>query len=236
MNPQQNRNNGQTPSYGVNSTPQRNEHGHYEVLPPPSVTGHSSGHNPYEFIVNPVTVPKKKGLLGGDNLVRRVILIVGGAVVVMIIAGITISALTPKSNLVQSLLSITQEQQEILRISGNAQATDTQLKNFTATTLASITTNQTETISFLTSHKQKVDPKYLALGQDASTDQKLADATSAGTYNTIFEQILLGDLQDYQHKLATVYKQTKNSDAKALLARNYSAVSLILSDIPTVSN
>jgi hypothetical protein len=237
MNPDQNRN-GQTPGFGVNSTPQRNENGHFEVVPPPSVTGRSTGHNPYEFIVNPNKPLKKPGLFQGNDFLRRIILMVGGLVIVVILVTVVLNLLVPTKNISGSLISITQSQQEIIRVAaiGSNQASSSNLRNFATTVQVSIGTSQSSILGYLAQFKKVPDAKLLVLGYSKSTDQTLASATATSTFDTAFQQILVSDLSDYTQKVVSTYKTTTNTTTKALLQKNFDTAKLLLSATPSAPN
>jgi hypothetical protein len=228
----------QAPHYGYNANPQvppqpqHNPTGQYEVLPPlPGVqnNGHT-GHNPYEFIVNPNTPKRRSSLFGGDAFLTRIALIAGGAVVLMIIAGVIISALGPKS-ITPSMLAIAQRQQEIIRISTDAytKASSDDAKNFTTNVEASVTSSQQQTLTYLAGHgMKKVSPKVLALDQDAQADATLASAITAGTYDTAVVQNLTGQLQAYEQLLQTTFKQTTSKTTRQILQTDFTAANLLL--------
>jgi len=206
--------------------------GQYEVVPPLPAganNGHT-GHNPYEFIVNP-GAPKRRSLsLGGGNpFLMRIFLLVGGAVVIMIVAAIILSALAPKGS-TPGLISIAQRQQEIVRIASTAttQASGLDIQNFAATVAASVTSDQQATLAFLQAHGTKLSTKTLALDQDTKTDSILADAATAGTYDTAVTQNLTEQLQTYESLLAQTFKETNNKQSKQLLQSNFSNASVLV--------
>src|SRR4051812_21641401 len=91
----------QAPHYDYGTAPQaaqfqQHSNGTYEVVPPlPSVnnTGHS-GHNPYEFIVNPNTPTHRGNILGSILSSWKALAALGaGLVVVLFIIGIVLSSL-----------------------------------------------------------------------------------------------------------------------------------------------
>lgn len=236
---QQNQNGGQPqqpyqpapqPNYGVNSAPQQAPNGQYQVVPPPSVTGHPTGHNPYEFIVNPNTPKKGLGLFGGNDFIKKIIFLVGGAVVLMVVAATILSALGPKTDSTTSLISIAQRQQEIIRVAsiGSGQATGPTASNFTTNVALSVTSNQNDVLTYLGSKGTKLNAKKLALDRNTQTDKLLADATAASTFDSVVTQTLTSQLTTYQTSLRTAYKQTSSQKTKQLLQNCYNATTLLL--------
>lgn len=213
--------------------------GQYEVVPPlPAAnnTGHS-GHNPYEFIVNPNTPKRGRALLGGSNsFLMRIGLLVGGAVVLMIIAAIVISALAPKGS-TPGLTAIAQRQQEIIRVATAAatQATGQDTKNFIANTELSVTTSQQQVISYLGSHGTKLGTKQLALDQNAQADTLLTNAATANNYDSAVVQNLTGQLQTYKELLQTTFNQTSSKAAKQLVQNAFTSADKLLAQAKSLS-
>lgn len=231
MNPQdQNHGGQQSPTYGSGAgTPQQQ----YDTLPPPPITpnlGHS-GHNPYEFIVSPQAAGPKRGisgLLNGNSFFAKIGLLLGGFVLLLVIAGVIITQLTAGSNNAAELLSSVKTQQEIIRISGTSQfASQQQVKNAAMTAQISLTSDQQDLLSYMSSHGQKVAPKELALGKDAQSDQLLSNARSTNTYDSALLEVLLDDITVYQTELRAAFDQTKNEALRIKLQKYYTNASLI---------
>jgi hypothetical protein len=198
---------------------QQHPGGQYEVVPPPPpVTndGHS-GHNPYEFIMAPA-VKKPPVLALGKPFLLRIGLIVGGVVVLLIIAGVVISALAPKGA-TPGLTAIAQRQQEIIRISDAAtlHATNQDTLNFVSNVDVSITSSQHRVLSRLTSVGTKVSLKVLLLDKSTQTDTLLADAASTNTYDSAVVQNLVDQLTTYEELIQTTADQTTNRVTRQLL-------------------
>jgi len=216
--------------YGAQDTQHFQQHpsGHYEVLPPPQSNpnnGHS-GHNPYDFIVNPNTSTHPGSgmgsLFGGNAFLMRIAVLVGGAVVLIIVATLVISALTPKGDK-PGLISIAQRQQEIVRVATAAgqQTTSQDAKNFIANVQMSVSSDQYKTLGYLTTHGTKLGGKALALDQSTTTDSQLADAATANNYDSAVTENLSQQLQVYQNLLSSTFSDTNSKTAQALLQGEY---------------
>src|SRR5580765_5748058 len=103
--------------------------------PPPLQPG-TPAKNPYEFITQG-TPPVKKGLFSGNSKKARILLVVGGLLILAIIASIIIGLVSgsnkgPKDD----YLSLLQQQTEIIRICGIAttKAKQAEAKNLAVTT------------------------------------------------------------------------------------------------------
>lgn len=221
------------PGTGVNSAPFQAPNGQYEVLPPLPVSGNTghSGHNPYEFIVNPNTQHRSSMFGGGNNLLLRVAVAGGGLIVLLIIAAVVLSALKPKSS-VPALVSIAQRQQEIIRVATQAttQATGQDTQIFVANVVLSVTSSQQQTVDYVTTHGQKLGNKLLALDQSAQTDTLLANATTANNYDTAVVQSLTASLQTYEDQLNTAYKAASGKTAKALLQNSFASAEALVTE------
>ncbi|MFA5004304.1 MAG: hypothetical protein WC498_03460 [Candidatus Saccharimonadales bacterium] len=205
--------------------------GQYEVVPPPTPMQNPSGHNPYEFIVNPNT-PKKSGLklFGGNKFLQQIAFLVGGAVLLIATAAIIISVAFPGNSSKTDLITIAQKQQELVRIAtlGAAQATDQTAKNFSTSTELSVATSQQQVLGYLGKHNTKVGSKELSLTKSAQTDTLLANAQANSTFNSIIEQTLVTQLTSYRTLLKQTFNKTSNTTVKTLLNQNYQAAGLLL--------
>jgi hypothetical protein len=218
------------------AVPQQAPNGAYTVVPPLPAgqnNGHS-GHNPYEFIVTPNT-PKHSGkLLGGNAFLAKIGLLVGGAIVIMIMAAVLLNALVPNKGGTAELTTIAQQQQELIRVAtiGSEQAQGQAAQNFAASVQYGLTSDQNQLLQYLAGQGKKVGTKTLALKQNSKTDQLLADAASAGNFDTVFTQTVTDQLATYQKTLETTYKATSGKNAKALLQSEYSAAGTLITTAP----
>ncbi|HEY4161195.1 MAG TPA: hypothetical protein VGM08_03980 [Candidatus Saccharimonadales bacterium] len=225
----------QAPHYAFGTPAEQHFHqhpsGHYEVVPslPAAQNNDQSGHNPYEFIINPNSAPAKGGRLLGDKFIRNVVLAVAGLAVLVIGAAVAISALTPKGS-VQGMTSIAERQQELIRVSTAAmqQASSSDTKNFVTNLELDITSDQQQIVGYLGTHGTKLNSTELGLDQSAQTDTQLADAATANNYDSAVTQNLTGQLQTYETLLQTTYNQTSSTDAKKLLKTTFNNSDLLL--------
>lgn len=235
----------QPPEYTVNSSLpgsttdqaaiQQHPSGHYEVVPPPSPGVPLTGHNPYEFIMNP-NMPKKRAFGGNNAFLMRIALLVGGLVILMIVVAVIISALGPKSS-TPGLTAIAERQQEIARIASaaNGQTTGQDTANLAANVSASVTSSQQEIIAYLAAHGTKVGVKVLALDKNPQTDTLLTNAANANNYDPALVQVLSQQLATYQNLLQTTFKQTSSKTTKQLLQDCYTSASKLQSQAKALS-
>lgn len=214
---------------------QQNQHGQYEVLPALQASpndGHS-GHNPYEFIVNP-NLQKTSMFnfsLAGGNVGIKLAALLGVVLLVVVIAAVAMSALAPKGDTV-SLESIAERQQEMIRVTNNAiqqqQAQSQDAQNFVTNVNASMTYSQQQVLNSLSAHGTKLGTKTLAIDDHPQTDSSLATAASANNFDDAVAQYLVSQLQSYQGLLQTTFGQTSNVTTKRLLQQDYNGASLLI--------
>jgi hypothetical protein len=228
--------NGQLPPSPQPVTPQQNTAGQYGVvlpLYPAAATTPNNGHNPYEFIVSPGVKPKKLRIGGTQNRATRLLLIMAGFGVIVIILGIIITSLLPNNGSVQSLTTIAQEQQEIMRVAaqGEQQASSETAKGLAFTIDLSIGTSQNKLLAYLESRDATPKAKELALKADTATDATLTAALASSTYDTTFEKIMATQLQTYLSDVQQAYNNASKTDLKQILSDSYSAGKLLLDEV-----
>jgi hypothetical protein len=236
----------QPPHYDYNTAPRsqqilQNPSGHYEVVPALSPNNaHPSGHNPYDFIVNPNTPKNRKSLFGrGGTPSWKGLALFGGILVVLAIIVVSVlSSMAPKGS-TPGLTLAAQRQQEIIRVATLATigATGQDTKNFVANVQLSITSSQVQTLNYLQAHGTKLKLKQLSLYKDTQTDTLLTNAANAGNYDKVVVQTLSTQLQTYQDTLQDTEKDTNSTSAKQLLKDDYANAQKLLaqaSDINTV--
>ena len=215
-----------------NSQIQRSQHGHYQVVPPPQVTPNDgrSGHNPYEFIVNPTAKSKVgRALLSGDTFLKRIVMMVGGVLLLFIVGGILVTSLEPKGS-IPGMIAIAQRQQEVVRVATNAtsQASNQDAKNFVTNVEITITSSQKQTLAYLTAHRTKLSTKELTLDKDPQTDAELANAATANNYDGAVTQELVNELQTYEGLLQSTYGQSTSTETKQVLQTEFLNVTLLI--------
>jgi hypothetical protein len=189
----------------------------------------------YDFIMNPQKPPKPKklGLGNNSNFGLTIGLIVGGAVIFMIIVAIILSLLSGGSN-TTNLLSIAQTQNELVRVadqgarSGVRQTT----KNLAVTIQYGMTTQQKQTLAYMTRTGTGTDEKSLKLKQNATTDQQLASAKTTSTFDSTFAELMQTQLTAYANSLRQLHGASTSETEKELLSTFYEQTQLLISQIP----
>lgn len=185
--------------------------------------------NPYEFITNP-SQPGKRPSLGGNPLLKRVMVVVGGAVILMIIVSIAISLLGSGGTNIDALKSLTAKQQEIVRVAdmGVGKAQDINTRSLALTAKLSASTQQQELLAYLEQQDVKPTKLELASEEDSDTDTALETAATSNRFDEAFNQILIELLTDYANSLSSTYEATSGENAKAVLSQSYASIATLL--------
>lgn len=186
----------------------------------------------FDFIMNPGQ-PQKKSLipLPGGSKAKMIVLGLGITTIVIILLVVIMSIFSSSDPAVESLVKITQQQNEIIRIAddGNRKAGNEDAKKLATMSYMTITTDQKEIVGYLAKQKRKVKDKELSLLTDKKTDSDLAAASSNGRYDEVFNRILKQKLTEYQASLKGSYDNIGDK-GKAVLSKSYDNVTLILKD------
>ena len=116
---------------------------------------HVSPEQAFSFIMNPEQQPSKSQLPGSNSMILRILVVLGGLLVLVIIFAVLKNLLGGTSNL-GSFVSVIQDQQELVHlttnVTGNQQlALPTDDQNFAATAQLSLTSSQSGLTSYLAS-------------------------------------------------------------------------------------
>jgi hypothetical protein len=175
--------------------------------------------NSYDFILNPQKPPKPKkfGFSGGSNFGLTLGVIIGGAVLFMIIIAVVLSMFSGGgSNSSVNMTGIAQSQQELIRVAdqGVKGAVRQTTRNLAVTVQYSMITQQKQTVAYLGRIGTNVDPKQLALKQNATTDQRLASAKATSTFDETFAEIMQNELTVYANNLKQLYNTATGENEK----------------------
>lgn len=197
------------------------------VSPPP---------NNYDFIVNP-TKPKRQ--FGGnffDGSPKSLIIMVGGALVVIIILFIAFSALQPKG-ITPQLTALATTQAELANTASQASqnSSNQSVQNFAASVQAVITSQENQLTTMLAASNVKISSATLAQAKDASATQQLKLAAQASNFDPVFKQVMTASLQNYQATLKSLYNQASGKNLKNMLASDYGATYQLLQQGQTLA-
>lgn len=190
--------------------------------------------NPYDFITNAPTKPKKSLLPGGNSKTGRLILVGVAGVVLLLLFVIVVSLLSSGSAATRADYStLMQQQTELVRIidTGLSKARLPDTKNLAITTKLTLSSQQSALLAAAKNAGASTDPKSLAAGKDTKTDQTLESAEQTNQFDEVFTAQLVEHLQAYQKQLKKLYDATEDNPTKAKLSGSYSAVEDLLSNI-----
>jgi hypothetical protein len=203
----------------------------YQPAPPP-VQPHE-----YEFITNPGKPPRGPANLlpSGASLPIRIAIVAGGLLVLLIIFVIIKGLLSGGGN-ADALVTVAQDQQQIVHLTTKANeqtGLSTINQNFAVTAQATVTSAQTQLITYLKTNGQKVGIKTLNLKVSTTLDEELKTAASNSTYNSTFKETMQSQLNDYQQALRTAYNQTKGPKGRKLLSDQFNGAQLLKQQLET---
>lgn len=196
------------------------------------------GPGQYDFIMNDSPKRPKSILPTGGSLKKRIILVVGGALVVLTIFAIVLTLIFSSGGEdKKALKGLVLTQTELIRVSNSAttksRAVETQ--NFAQTTNLILTTSKSETTSYLAKQKVKISDKDLALSKNTKTDEALSSAEKAGRYDEAAIATLEKSLATYKTELKQAYGKATTTKQKQLIQSLYDQADKLTKNQPTSS-
>lgn len=199
--------------------------------------------NPYDFIVNPEK-PSRRPLLNlnGTSMAMRIALITGLVVVIIIVMIVLGSLFSSHGSNVTNMTAVAQDQTELIRVA--TEATQSQSNYISQTTtlyfadncLMSITSENQQLMSFLTSNGVKLSTATLALKQNSRTDAALQAAADSSTYDTAFLTAMQGDMNMYTSDIKVAFAASTNPQEKQLLSTEYKDAALLNQQLTAALN
>lgn len=208
------------------------------AAPPEPIAPSPGNDQDYSFITNPETPPERSFFqsLGGGSLAVKITLVTGAIVAVFILI-LILRALVGGGNLnTETLLTVAQDQQELIHLSDGAglqAGISTDNKNFSATLGLSLSSSQSQLLSYLAQNHKKINQKQLGMKVSATTDEQLASAASSGTYNQTFKQVMGSQLDQYGRDLQAAYQKNTGKKGRALLSDSYNQAILLAKQLNT---
>lgn len=192
---------------------------------------------PYSFITNPPS-PAKPLLnpFSGQSLLKRAVLLGGGLVVFVIIIFVLRSLTSPNFSL-PPYLTLLQDQQELIHLSTTAaqssanQTLSEDYQNFIATTQVTVTSAQTQLLSYLALNKQKVTNKEIDLKVSLVTDNQLTASQASGSYTSTFQTVMAAQLNTYLSDLHQAYVHTSGVKGHTQINNDYSQALLLVKQL-----
>lgn len=188
----------------------------------------------YSFITDSTPQPKQS-FSAGVSLPKKILIIVGGILFLLIIFMIVRSVFGGSSNM-DKFLELAQDQQQIIVVAKTADEQPTLSavnRNSAITTLSSTKSDQTATLSYMAKNGKKVKPKDLSETVNPKLTEQLTASVAAGTFDSTYKDVMTTQLEAYSKNLKTVYDQTNGQNGRALLEQNYQNAQLLLQQLNT---
>lgn len=186
--------------------------------------------NQYDFILNPNNGKSKKDLFAFLKTGNKLVLTIFVGVILIIVFGLLALILNSGPSNTEKLLSVAQQQQELIRVAdrGTKDARGTRALNLATTVKLNLSSDQTPLVAALKAEGMKVNSAELNAGRDASTDQKLTNALQNNRFDEVFVEHIQAELLDYQAALNEAYKTTRNQKLKETLKTQYDNATILI--------
>ena len=183
----------------------------------------------YDFMFNAQKPHQPTLLKLPQSLSMRLLVGLGGLLVVIVLIIVIASASKGQSN-EAALISVAQDQQELIHLATNASSQTSLSSNnqtFVATANLTLANNSTQLNTYLKAVGYNVSLAEENLKISTGVDQTLTDAASSGDFNPTFDQIMQEQLKLYVDNINTAYIQTKGVNGRALLKSLYKQTNLL---------
>jgi hypothetical protein len=174
------------------------------------------------------TPPGPAGKISGFGKPAKILAGLGLVFVVVIVAALIFSSGGSGSS--QQVLDLMAQNQEIARVSKaqDQKFTDGNTKGLSATTQATLASQQNELGSYLSKTNVKYGQKELAVKTNPATDTQLETAAQNNSLDDAYAQYLKSSLSAYSISLSATYKSTDSASLKSALQAAYDSVQTLL--------
>jgi hypothetical protein len=188
----------------------------------------------YNFIMADSKPPSKlNGLLRG-SLTTRILVLLGGLLILLIVFAIVKSLLTTPQFSTADYITVTQQQAEINYILTTDLTADTRQaaltpanNNFAISAQLSIASAQSQILTYLKTNHVKVSPKQLTANLDKSVDTQLSNSLTTNDFNQVFVQVMQNELQIYAKDLSRAYNTSRGPKGRTMLINQYNGARLL---------
>lgn len=194
--------------------------------PPPN----NNGPGQYDFFMDSSNNPKNSMSAG-----KKLLLIVVAVVVGMAALAVILALLTGGKNESPHLVQLLQSQQEIVRVAqdGKRNAQSENLKNFSMTASAGLSSAQSELTTYVNKLGTKVGKDELNMGKKLQSDAALKAAMASSTYDTTYVSIMQSELNTYEKRLESATLVSISESERAMLQRYTIAAQLLRLQLTT---
>lgn len=189
--------------------------------------------NPYDFILNEPEKPKKSLVPKAQSKKQRTIFVIIaalGLLTLLIIAISLISGIGTRG--ITNMRELTKEQQEIIRVAeiGEKESNNLDLQSIATSTKLSVSSSQTDVITYLADQDIEIKSKDLSENADATTDARLEKARQNGIFDEEYASILVTLLNEYVNNLSRYFDQTDSEKQQLILQAAYQETQDILNN------
>lgn len=189
--------------------------------------------SPYDFILNPEKPKRSISTRMPLTPIGRLGTI-GGIIVGLIILIVIVSSLFSGSSSAPVMVSVLQDQQELIHISNSAsQEPDISStnQNFAATARLSLGSDLTVLESYLSSAGTSVSTSSLILKESPATDKLLSNSEASGDFNSTYDSIVKQQLNSYLSDIVAAYNQAKGPRGRSILRSDYNQAKLLMNGL-----
>jgi hypothetical protein len=195
----------------------------------------------YDFIINPSGPAKSSKInlpIGGNSLVKRLLLSLLGLSALLIIFVVVKGLFVTSSIDLPSLLTVAEQQQELIHITtsatnnasqhGSLTTTD---QNFTTTAQLAIGSQQSQLVAYLKTNGHKLTAKQLNLKVSTSIDTELTAALAASTFDQTYDQVVQQQLIIYEKDISQAYALNTGAKGRTLLKADFTGAKLLFEQL-----
>lgn len=194
--------------------------------------------DPYGFIMDAGTPAPKSKLpipMGSTSKNGRILIVIIGAVILAIIAAIVMAFLSSGGDqTIKDVTKLAQEQNELIRIAdiGAKKAKGTEAQNLALTTKFTITSDQKQTLEYLSTQRHKVSSSILKATKNTQTDNALTVAAQNNNFDETFIKTIGSMLISYKSDVSKTYNDaTARPNAKKLMTTLYNNINTLSTQV-----
>ena len=185
----------------------------------------------FDFIVN-ADHNAGNGFFGANApLKTRILVVAVGAAVLLTLALVLVAVISQVGSINSAdLVGVAQRQAELARISQSpVTSADAQpTRNFAATTMLSLVSEQQSIVHFLAQHGTTVSAQVLQARKNTQTDTTLKNAQTSGSYDQTYISLAQTQLQAYSQALKQAFQNAPTIAEKLLLQDAYNQAQLLI--------
>ena len=198
---------------------------------PPTQSINTASQNPYDFIVNSGSKPKKQSLLNSQTPFRQRLLVILGGAVILIILIVVISSIFSSKPKTAGLISIAEEQDTLSSIAAIAgqNANQQVSKNLAANITLTMTSGQTNVVNYIESIGKKITPASLVTSHTTQLSSQLS-STPSNNFDSSYIQLTQTELASYLTMLKSAYSSSDPVSQKQILSNLYGSATLLVKE------